>query len=137
MNRDSSFLIKTTVLTGAVASAFAGALVLFFCDPARAPIYPPCLFHQLTGLSCPGCGSLRALHALLHGHWVAALHFNLLLVASLPLFAWLGFRVARSELRGGPALNIRPFWLWLYVAACIAFGVLRNVPVPFFTVLAP
>ena len=34
----------------------------------------PCLFHQFTGLSCPGCGTQRALFALLHGHPLAAWH---------------------------------------------------------------
>lgn len=129
--------MKTTAFTGAAAGGFAAALVLFFFDPARAPIYPVCPFHELTGLACPGCGSLRALHALLHGHWVVALHFNLLFVISLPLFAWFAFRYAWSKIRGGPGVAIRPFWLWLYAAAWIAFGILRNLPFPLFASLAP
>ncbi|MGN1205636.1 MAG: DUF2752 domain-containing protein [Eubacterium sp.] len=28
---------------------------------------PPCLFHLVTGLPCPGCGGTRAFVALLHG----------------------------------------------------------------------
>lgn len=28
----------------------------------------PCLFHELTGLYCPGCGGTRAVRALLKGH---------------------------------------------------------------------
>lgn len=28
----------------------------------------PCLFHELTGFYCPGCGGTRALKALLGGH---------------------------------------------------------------------
>lgn len=27
-------------------------------------IFPPCMFHALTGFSCPGCGSTRAVSAL-------------------------------------------------------------------------
>lgn len=29
--------------------------------------YPPCAFHMLTGLYCPGCGGTRAVRALMHG----------------------------------------------------------------------
>ena len=30
-------------------------------------MYAPCLFYALTDLYCPGCGTLRGLHELLHG----------------------------------------------------------------------
>lgn len=39
---------------------------------------------MLTGLQCPGCGSQRAIHALLTGELGQAWHFNALMVASLP-----------------------------------------------------
>jgi hypothetical protein len=131
MNASSG--LKITALAGAAAAALGAGLVLFVCDPAGVPIYPVCLFHKVTGLSCPGCGALRALHALLHGQWLAALHFNLLLVVSLPLFSWIAFRLVWDRVHGGPAMAIRPLWLWLYVITWAAFGCLRNVP--FFTFL--
>lgn len=40
---------------------------------------PPCIFHSLTHLNCPGCGSQRALRALLHGHPMQAWQYNILL----------------------------------------------------------
>jgi hypothetical protein len=113
------------------------AALLFLCDPARVPIYPVCLFHRLTGLDCPACGSLRALHELLHGNFVAALHFNAFLVLSLPLFALLGFGFVWREIRGQAAMKIRPLWLWLYFAAFVTFGILRELPVPLFAAFAP
>ena len=50
---------------GAVLVALAA--YLFIYDPSRAGLYPPCLFLLATGHPCPGCGTTRALHALLHG----------------------------------------------------------------------
>jgi hypothetical protein len=35
---------------------------------------PPCLFHQLTGLSCPFCGGTRSFAAMAHGNVAAAAH---------------------------------------------------------------
>jgi hypothetical protein len=116
-------------LSGAVGLT-AVFLILFLFDPARVPIYPVCLFHRLTELNCPGCGSLRALHQLLHGNLPAALRLNAMLVLSLPIFAGLAFRFVRSEIKGQPAPVVRPFWLWLSLAAWLAFGILRNVSTP-------
>jgi hypothetical protein len=121
----------------ALVGALAVVLVLFFLNPETAGVYPVCLFHRLTGLDCPSCGSLRALHALLHGHWASALRDNLMLVVSLPLLAWVGSRLISRKLRGGPAPAIRPAWLWLWLCAWLAFGVLRNLPIPALALLRP
>ncbi len=44
-------------------------------DPT-SPFFPGCPVKMLTGLDCPGCGSQRALHALLRGHVAEAFAFN-------------------------------------------------------------
>lgn len=128
---------KAAALKAAAVVALAAALILFFFDPTRVPIYPICLFHAMTGLDCPGCGSLRAMHALLHGEWDAALHFNLVLVLSVPLCAWFGFRFVSHEIRGGPPVRIRASWLWVYGAVWILFGIVRNLPFHPFKAFAP
>ena len=40
-------------------------------------IFPPCMFHALTGFSCPGCGSTRAVSALLRGDLLTSLKLQL------------------------------------------------------------
>jgi hypothetical protein len=129
--------VKTIAWTSCLAGSCAAVLVLYFCDPASVAIYPACLFHRLTGLECPGCGSLRALHELLHGDLPGALRFNPLLVVSLPIFAWLGWRFVRREIKGGPTVSVRPFLVWSFVAVWIAFGILRNLRFPLFVAFAP
>lgn len=110
----------------------AGAVLLgllWWFDPAEANL-PLCSFHAITGLDCPGCGATRATHELLHGRFLAALHYNALWVLSLPLVAYL----AVSELRVSsgrtslPGDLARRTWFWmLVVAIAIAFSVLRNL----------
>ena len=41
-----------------------------------------CAFHATTGLPCPGCGSTRAVLALLHGQPLTAFRFNPLIVGT-------------------------------------------------------
>ncbi len=123
------FLLWPWVLI-AVLAVSAGA-VLFWFDPSRFAFYPACQFHRLTGLQCPGCGSLRALHQLLHGRLAAAFHFNALLVVSLPALAWWTGRRLIGLWKGQSLPDgIRPAWLWCALAATLAFGVLRNLPLP-------
>lgn len=115
------------------------AVVVLFCfDPGRSRFYPLCIFHQTTGLLCPGCGGLRAVHQLLHGHLAAAVHLNALFVLALPLAAWLAVQSGIRKLRHLPAMPaIRPAWLWCALAVTLLFGILRNLPFAQVAWLAP
>jgi hypothetical protein len=119
---------------GAVAAAalvLTGALaVLFFFDPSTAGFFPVCALHEMTGWQCPGCGGLRAVHQLSHGHIAAAWRLNPFVVGLLPLALWLGLREAARDFTGRqwPGLVTRPVFGWLLTGALVLFGVLRNVP---------
>jgi hypothetical protein len=128
---------KKTALWICVAGGAFGAALLFVFDPVTVPFYPACMFHRLTALDCPGCGGLRALHELLHGRVVAAMHYNLIVVLSVPIFVWLGWRVARGVLGDKPGVDLRPAWVWAYLGVWIVFGVLRNLRVVPFDLFAP
>ena len=115
------------VLPAALVAAVV--VVVFMINPAGNPLLPSCPLHTLTGMYCPGCGSTRALHQLLHGHLVAAFRFNPLMVATLPL---LGALVLKRD-----SLTVRPIWIWVLLGTVICFGILRNIPQYPFTMLVP
>lgn len=119
--------------------AGCAVIVLFVLDPAESPIFPPCPFHALTGLHCAGCGSLRGLHQLLGGNIVAALDLNPLMVLSLPFVGYALISECAKTLLGKalPGFFMPAFWIWAILAIVVAFGILRNVPVYPFTLLAP
>lgn len=83
MNRTMLLIIAVVML--------AAISVYFYFDPNDSAFFPRCPFLSLTGYQCPGCGSQRAIHALLHGDFAAAWGKNALLVASLPLLFLLVF----------------------------------------------
>lgn len=64
-------------------SVISIAIIYFFYDPSQTQWMPRCILYSSTGLYCPGCGTQRALHALLHLHFREALHFNAFFVISL------------------------------------------------------
>ena len=100
----------------------------FFLDPTQANWLPTCPVHQMTGLYCPGCGSTRALHCLLHGKLALALHFNPLTVTA-PLL--LGVMAVAPRTTWRPAVG------WVVLAIAVLFGILRNIPLEVFQVLRP
>lgn len=111
---------------GAVILAVAVAVYALF-DPSTAP-FPRCPFLSLTGLQCPGCGSQRAIHALLHADIAGAWRSNALLVLSLPLVALL--LVAQAMSRRWPrlhnALNSRTV-IWTVFVVIIIWWIARNI----------
>ena len=116
----------------------AGGAILFLFDPSQHAFYPFCYFYRTTGLLCPGCGALRAMHQLLHGHVATAFRFNPVLIVSLPVLGWLGARYGCRKARNQPAsLGLSPLWLWLILAAVLVVSVLRNLPGAPFALLRP
>jgi 1-acyl-sn-glycerol-3-phosphate acyltransferase len=68
-----------------LASTTAVAAILLRFPPDRYPIYPRCPIYTYFHLLCPGCGTTRALAALLHGNLLEALHLNPLSTLLLPI----------------------------------------------------
>ena len=73
--------IAITVAAFIVATAL---FILYYIDPNVYPFFPRCPFLVLTGMECPGCGSQRALHQLLHLNIAGAFRQNPLIVLYLP-----------------------------------------------------
>lgn len=113
------------------AVAVAGAVLLHLRDPHQAGSYGTCPFSAVTGLPCPGCGSLRAVNDLTDGDVVAAAGSNLLavlLVAALAA-AWLVWVVTITTGRPWRLPTPTAAWGWGLLALVVAFGVVRNLPV--------
>lgn len=126
------------VVIAGMALAAIAIVLLRRHDPATTSLYPPCLFQALTGLYCPGCGSTRALHALVHGRLGTALGFNPLAVLTLPfLIYWAAGQAALLTGRRLPVLRRHPALVWGLAGGVVVFWVARNLPFHPFAVLAP
>jgi hypothetical protein len=118
------------------ATVIVAGTVVFFFNPATHGFYPICLFHQLTGLNCPGCGGTRAVYALLHGKAALALKDNALFVVLLAAAGARGIWFAAKQIRRRPAGQFFPAnILWAMLALAVVFTVLRNLPA--FAFLSP
>lgn len=122
------------VILVSLAAVAGGALTVayYIIDPAESSLMPKCLFKQLTGLDCPGCGSQRMLHALLHGNISAAWAANPLLFAAIPYLLLLAIAAIRRKSwpRLYSALN-SPIAIGIILTLLIAWIPIRNfLPIP-------
>lgn len=104
------------------------ALVYFYFDPSSSRWFPRCMFLESTGFKCPGCGSQRAIHALLHGHVATAWHFNAMMVVSMPVIAfYLAVSAGKNRWpRFYDTMFSRPVLLSLVILV-VLWWVVRNV----------
>ncbi|MEU7995081.1 DUF2752 domain-containing protein [Micromonospora sp. NPDC049060] len=121
---------------GCVAAGIGYALI---SDPTRsAPdAAPSCLLKLTTGLDCPGCGGTRALWYVLHADLPAAARHHFLFVFALPFLAYLFVAWAGKQAFGWrlPELRISSRAIGVFLAAWLAFTILRNLPWAPFTSL--
>jgi uncharacterized membrane protein (Fun14 family) len=113
----------------AAAAAVAGFVLVRF-PPTNTSFYPRCPVFFWLHLYCPGCGGTRALAALLHGRLQEALHWNAMVVVSLPFaaafFAMAYRRAIRAEAFCWPRIPDGLLTCYLVVAGI--FTVARNLP---------
>lgn len=110
--------------------ASLGALVVLWrVRPEGQAYFPKCYMYVVTGVKCPGCGVLRATHALLNGEFAIAWRLNPFWVTSLPLLGWTALAVSGERWRGWKLPNplLRPWGIGAYVGLAMAYGLVRNL----------
>jgi len=127
--RANQLVIVALVWLGIVA----GATFLFLFNPSNPSNqipFPVCPFFAITGFACPGCGTTRGLHHLLHGDLITAFRFNPLMMVMLPFLLYALLRYTNAVMRGQPIrgnqLNAKYIWLLFFVI--LAFWIGRNTP---------
>lgn len=105
-----------------------GIFVYYKLDPSKVLLFPKCPFYLLTGLKCPGCGTQRALHQILHFHLGDAFRYNALMVASIPLLsALLIADIFKKRWPKVYVLSRSPILSWLILAIVLIWWIVRNI----------
>lgn len=123
--------LRSRLLFSAGLLLAAGSLLwLYQHDPEQELLCPKCPLLLLTGWKCPGCGVQRMLFQALHGHWLAAVGYNVFLLLALP---WVGMLVVAHAL---PATRLARWIIrhlesrmacWVYVALYCLWWMVRNL----------
>jgi len=123
--------------------AFLALLILgvlyFKYDPINNFLFPKCPLYATTGVYCPGCGSQRATHSLLHFDIVGIFKSNLLFLPAMLVVGYHYSLTVINKYLGKNYISIldkskAPIVILIIV---VLFFILRNIPVVPFTYLAP
>jgi hypothetical protein len=131
---------RQRVQSGLLLAVVIGALAaVAIRDPRTYGLGPLCPSLRLFGIHCPGCGSTRATHDLMHGEVASAFRCNpLMVLVGAPLLAYVMCSLGCAALTGQKPHGSAPPWLGYGIAALlIAWCVARNLPGPTFDALRP
>lgn len=107
-----------------------GTLFYYYFDPKSESFLLKCPFKFFTGYDCPGCGSQRALHHLLHGEIRQAFSFNPLFIIAIPyvivgiLFEWFNMKYKYPRIR---KFLFGTTAIYIISVIVILFAILRNI----------
>jgi hypothetical protein len=106
-------------------------LIYGLINPTSSQFFPKCPVKSLTHYDCPGCGSQRAVHALLNFEFREAFRQNALLVLALPyLVLGVVFNLIKKPSENLIRWRNRLFGhhaTLIFLVIVIGFAVLRNV----------
>lgn len=130
-SRISKFYIPIVILTLGI--------FYFYVNPNTFAFTPKCPFYLFTGFHCPGCGSQRAFHEILHGNLWTGLQHNFLIILAVLIVSYkiiMSFIYKSSSNKTQNLLyhNSTP---WVIFGIVMLFWVLRNIPLEPFIILAP
>ncbi|HKO97203.1 MAG TPA: DUF2752 domain-containing protein [Pyrinomonadaceae bacterium] len=110
--------------------SIAAAVYLFIFEPGKSGFFLNCPFRMLTGFACPGCGSTRGLHRLLHGDIIGAFQFNPIMFLLLPILLYVLVRHTIAVFGDRPVRGnrVKPAYIWVFFAVVMSFWVFRNTP---------
>lgn len=122
--------IKTKIMISLIVILLCTS---FFFLYTKINIFIPCIFHELTGLYCPGCGITRCLIAIIKLDFMQAFRYNMLVFILLPIFIFIGIKKYYCWLLNKQCILFsNRFYITLAIIT-ILFGILRNI----FPVFAP
>jgi hypothetical protein len=127
--RSRAARLRAPLLSAAGLAAVTYALRVR--DPHVAHSWGVCPLYALTGVYCPGCGGLRAVNDLTHGHVHQAASSNLLLLAAIPLVVVCFGRAGYAAWTGRDVSPVPlPSRVVTYgvIGVVLVFTILRNLP---------
>ncbi len=110
-------------------------LIIYFILNELLDVGIPCLFYEITGYYCPGCGITRLLFSLLKLDFYQAFRYNpliFILIIITGIYLLVKFILKKFM---NISIEIPNYVYYILLIILIIFGILRNIPM--FDFLSP
>lgn len=110
-------------------------LIIYFILSELLDVGIPCLFYEITGYYCPGCGITRLLFSFLKLDFYQAFRYNPLIFILILITGiyWLVKFILKKFMN--ISIEIPNYVYYILLVIVIIFGILRNIPM--FDFLSP
>lgn len=110
-------------------------LIIYFILSELLDVGIPCLFYEITGYYCPGCGITRVLFSLLKLDFYQAFRYNplIFILIIITVIYWLVKFILKKFMN--ISIEIPNYVYYILLIIVIIFGILRNIPM--FDFLSP
>ena len=114
-----------------IAALVIGVLGIWLYSKLYYPLFKDtgCVFHNVTGVYCPGCGGTRATLELLHGHFLRSLWYHPLVLYAGMIYSgfMLSHTCARLHLFHAKGWKFHNWYLYVAVGIVLVNWILKNV----------
>lgn len=92
-------------------------------------IYLPCIFREVTGWLCPGCGVTRMCKSIICLDFSKAFHYNPVVFLMLPILGIIFLNMSINYINLGVGKVSKPLEkiMIVMIGILVVFGVLRNL----------
>lgn len=90
----------------------------------------PCMFHEVTGCYCPGCGITRAVYAFFEGNFLQCFRYHPFVIYAAVVGGWFLISQTIERLSGGKlaiGMRYRDSYLWIALAVLILNFLVKNM----------
>ena len=105
-------------------------LVFYYFINKHTGFFVPCIFHEITGYKCPGCGITHALFELINFNFKEAFFYNPLVLIYMPFiliyFFYLDYLYIYDK-KDKILKKIPNFVMTIILIITLLYGVLRNI----------
>lgn len=95
----------------------------------------PCMFHEMTGYYCPGCGITRAVYAFFEGNLLQCFRYHPFVLYAAVFGGWFLISQTIERLSKGKiaiAMRYRDCYLWIALAILMVNFLVKNIALLFF-----
>ncbi|GEM_PF-73873 len=117
---------------------FTCGVFIVFINPSLQLFTPRCIFREITGFYCAGCGMTTGFYSLLKGDFTGAFERNLLIVTLFPLaLFYITMRRIIFYYIGKYKYSYDKVIIILFILSVVIFTICRNISSPEFDILRP